>query len=70
MFLQRWEAKYAGKNICLNRGSNSQPPDHESDMLTTEPPVLGSSWDKFVAFNFEDILNASEIFLILGLCII
>ena len=36
MLLQRWEAK-----IRLNRGSNSQPPGHESDMLTTEPPGRG-----------------------------
>ena len=27
----------------LNRGSNSQPPGHESDMLTTEPPGRGST---------------------------
>ena len=30
--------KYAGKKNRLNRGSNSQPPGHESDTLTTEPP--------------------------------
>ena len=30
--------KYAGKKVRLNRGSNSQPPGHESDTLTTEPP--------------------------------
>ena len=30
--------KYAGKKVPPNRGSNSQPPGHESDMLTTEPP--------------------------------
>ena len=30
--------KNAGKNICFNRVSNSQPPGHESDTLTTEPP--------------------------------
>ena len=33
--------KYAGKKSCLNWGSNSRPPDHESDTLTTEPP----GWD-------------------------
>ena len=33
--------KYAGKKICLNQGSNSQPPGHEFDTLTTEPP----GWD-------------------------
>ena len=32
--------KYAGKKSHLNRGSNSQPLDQESDMLTTEPPGL------------------------------
>ena len=36
---ERW--KYAGKKSCLNRGSNSQPPGHESDTLTTEPPRRG-----------------------------
>ena len=30
--------KYAEKKVRLNRGSNSQPPGHESDTLTTEPP--------------------------------
>ena len=34
--------KYAGKKSCLNRGSNSQPPGHESDTLTTEPSVRGA----------------------------
>ena len=33
--------KYARKKSRLNRGSNSQPPGHESDTLTTEPPGLG-----------------------------
>ena len=28
--------KYAGKKSWLNRGSNSQPPGHDSDTLTTE----------------------------------
>ena len=30
--------KYAGKKDRLNWGSNSLPPGHESDTLTTEPP--------------------------------
>ena len=30
--------KFRGKKVCLNQVSNSQPPGHESDMLTTEPP--------------------------------
>ena len=33
--------KYAGKKSHLNRGSNSRPPGHESDTLTTEPPGWG-----------------------------
>ena len=33
--------KHAGKKSRLNQGSNSQPPGHESDMLTTEPPGRG-----------------------------
>ena len=33
--------KYAGKKVRLNQGSNSQPPGHESDTLTTEPPMRG-----------------------------
>ena len=32
--------KYAGKK-SLNRGSSSQPPGHQSDMLTTELPGRG-----------------------------
>ena len=40
--------KYAGKKSRLNWGSNSQPPGHESDTLTTEPPERGS----YVCFNF------------------
>ena len=39
--------KYARKKSCLNRGSNSQPPGHESDTLTTEPPGRGLLWNKF-----------------------
>ena len=34
--------KYAGKKSCLIRVSNSQPPSHESDTLTTEPPGRGT----------------------------
>ena len=30
--------KYVGKKSRLNQGSNSQPPGHEFDTLTTEPP--------------------------------
>ena len=34
--------KYAGKKSCLNLGSNLQPPGHEYDRLTTEPPGCGA----------------------------
>ena len=34
--------KYAGKKNRLNQGSNSQPPGHEFDPLTTEPPGQGA----------------------------
>ena len=34
--------KYAGEKVGLNWGSNSQPPGHESDTLTTEPPRRGT----------------------------
>ena len=30
--------KYAKKKVCLHHGSNSQPPGHKSNTLTTEPP--------------------------------
>ena len=33
--------KYAGKKVRLNRGSNSHPPGHESDSVSTEPPRRG-----------------------------
>ena len=40
--------KYAGKKSRLNRGSYSQPPGHESDTLTTEPPGWGDNFkDEF-----------------------
>ena len=39
--------KYAGKKSHLNWGSNLQPPDHESNTLTTEPPGRGlTSFEK------------------------
>ena len=33
--------KYAGMKSRLSWGSNSRPPGHESDTLTTEPPGRG-----------------------------
>ena len=40
-FFRDERRKHAGKKVRLNRGSNSQPPGHESDTLTTEPPGRG-----------------------------
>ena len=40
--------KYARKKSHLNRGSNSQPPGHEFDTLTTEPPGRGPTSKVFV----------------------
>ena len=42
--------KYAREKSCLNLGSNSQPPGHQSDMLTTEPTGRG--------IKFEDVFLA------------
>ena len=33
--------KFAGKKFRFKRGSNSQPPGHESNTFTTEPPGWG-----------------------------
>ena len=38
-FCRGEKQKYPGKKVCLKQGSNSQPQGHESDTLTTEPPV-------------------------------
>ena len=48
--------KYTRKKARLNWGSNSQPPGHESDTLTTEPPVWGIKF--VVCKNFQiDLIN-------------
>ena len=38
------------KKSRLNRGSNSQPPGHESDTLTTEPPGWGETRSQQISF--------------------
>ena len=43
--------KYAGKKSRLNWRSNSQPPGHVSDTLTTEPPGWGWSNLKLSSAN-------------------
>ena len=42
--------KHAGKKSHLNRGSNSKPPGHESDMLITESP----GWDSIGRKQMQD----------------
>ena len=42
--------KYTKEKSRLNLGSNSQPPGHQSNMLTTEPPGWG--------IEFEDVFLA------------
>ena len=54
----RW--KYTGKKSRLNRGSNSQPPGHESDMLTTEPP----GWGKVLKADCLRNCNRNPLFLV------
>ena len=54
--------KYAGKKSRLNRGSNSQPPGHESDTLTTEPSGRGFSHSIFGTFGeLSNIFNKFKI---------
>ena len=45
--------KYAGKKSRLNKGSNSQPPGHHSDKLTTEPPGRGYKEVYIKSYNQE-----------------
>ena len=45
-FCRAERRKYARKKSRFNRGSNSQPQGHESDMLTNEPPGRGFSFEE------------------------
>ena len=47
--------KYGGKKSRLNQGSNSQPPGHESNTLTTEPPGRGVSKGSIVWYGLNTI---------------
>ena len=52
--------KDAGKKSHLNRGSNSQPPGHESDTLSTEPPERRLSvWILGLTFCAVERINLS-----------
>ena len=53
--------KYAGKKSRLNQGSNSQPPGHESDTLTTEPPGRGTV-EKGEIARYEQFLLFQQCF--------
>ena len=48
--------KYAGKEVRFNLILNSQPPGHESDKLTTEPP--GRGWENS---SCMDVLQESAL---------
>ena len=48
-FFRGEKQKYAGKKVYLNRVSNSQPPGHECNALTIEPPRRG---DNVITFKF------------------
>ena len=51
--------KYAKKKISLNWVSNSQPPGHESDTLTTEPPRRGKTISSVITdYCFNDGITA------------
>ena len=52
-FCRGQRRKYAGKKSRLNQGSNSQPPGHESEMLTTEPLRQDAfNLDQLEIFNY------------------
>ena len=50
-FCRGEKQKYTGKKVCLHQRSNSQPPGHESDMLTTEPPGWGNAFQSFMKLS-------------------
>ena len=53
--------KYAGKKSRLNRGSNSQPPGHQSDTLTTELPGRGFQEKKRLKRNIRQRVENSVV---------
>ena len=50
--------KYAGKKVCLSQVSNSQPPGHESDTLTTEPHCHSNSL-VYVCASFDHAITST-----------
>ena len=67
MLLQRERQKYAIKKSHLNRGSNSQPPGHESDTLTTEPSGRGYQQSSSTHLSISSIDGFLCSFLLLNL---
>ena len=53
--------KYVGKESRLNRVSNSQPPGHQSDTLTTELPGRGIENDRELSIGVENPVGKWEI---------
>ena len=49
--------KYAGRKVRPRRGSNSQPPGHESNTLTTEPPGRGPILSERASFFHLKLYN-------------
>ena len=55
--------KYTGKKSRLNRGSNSQPPGHESNTLTSEPPGRGFSVvQRETTLTISDSIETTSLF--------
>ena len=52
--------KYAGKKVRLNQVSNSQPPGHESDTLTTEPPGRATDDDDDDDHDYDDNCHSDQ----------
>ena len=53
------EVRYAGKKVCLNRVSNSQPPGHESDTARRSPLTHPGDL-KYVLRRVENIVGKGE----------
>ena len=49
--------KYVGKKVRLNRGSNSKPPGHDSNTLTTGPPQLGRERERDLQKKIRPIVQ-------------
>ena len=58
--------KYVGKKVRHTLGSNSKPPGHESDTLTTEPSGQGlqSLGEKDKECSLEWLVNTTPVYLL------